>query len=490
MGRKKNQNQNLLINDLEIDEHLLTDDENQPAKASLRSRAGKKKKKQSANKVMNDANLINISDFETASSTLSDSDELAEPPDRGEPPSDRRPAATDSNEFNLLGEFLNREPANDSDLTDDFRRNLDLNLKKKKRIFLSSDRTDFLNFILSEQQKIKKNSSFSSFLNSSSKCNTNTFKLNSLAGSPANRREAERAASLHSDHQAYSDDEDANSEFNLLPTNERASSDTAGELADDEDDGLNYLDYFNHNSTKRRFRRLFGYLFGLFGFDRAPSRPNNLNSYLLNRLDQRPYTAASADSGRPRPNDELRPSDHLTDDDELDDLDFETSFSARNSPSLLAKLRDSVSNLTHYLNLSNKRQSNKINYFYKNNHKLSPAECVDLLGASATVSTKNDELFGEDGWFDHHGKLKQSNQINVRLLKSKSHVQPESMFFIMVQVFIPFLIAGFGTVGAGLVLDLVQVISWMLVFDSVFNTDLLLFFLPSALALESIRSDQ
>ena len=466
MGRKKSQYQNLLINDLEIDQHLLTDDESQPVKqtaASLRSRQGKKKKKQSANKVMNDANLINISDFETASSTLSDPDEaadllvdslvdplvdpLADPLDRREH-SDHDRTSSDSNEFNLLGEFLgNQKRADGSDLTEDFRRNLDLNLKKKKRIFLSSDRTDFLNFILSEQQKIKKNSSFSSFLNSS-KCN-NTFKLNSLVDRPANRPEAEPSARYH-DHQAYSDDEDANSEFNLLPTNGRASSDsTAGELADDEDDGLNYLDYLNHNSTKRRFRRLFGYLFGFLRPGRA--RPNNLNSYLLSRLDQQPHTARF---GR-RP-DELRPADHLTDDDELDDLDFETSFSARNSStSLLGQLRDSILNLTHFLNLTYKRQSNKINYF--DNHKLSPAECVDLLGATTAASTKDGELFGEDGWFDHHGKAHQSKQINVRLLKSKSPVQSESMFYIMVQVFIPFLIAGFGTVGAGLVLDLVQV---------------------------------
>lgn len=33
----------------------------------------------------------------------------------------------------------------------------------------------------------------------------------------------------------------------------------------------------------------------------------------------------------------------------------------------------------------------------------------------------------------------------------------ESSFAICVQVFIPFIIAGFGTVGAGLVLDVVQV---------------------------------
>lgn len=448
MGRKKGQYQNLLINDLEIDENLLTDDERQPAKqaASLRSRPGKKKKKQAANKVMNDANLINISDFESASSTPSDPDELADPLDDAS-------KSADSNEFNLLGEFLNREHDDASDLTNDFKRNLDLNLKKKKRTFLSSDRTDFLNFILSEQQKIKKNASFNSFLDSP-KCNT--FKLNSLAGPRANRREAAgHRPSRHRDPQAYSDEEDANSELNLLLNHEPASSDTtAGELADDEDDGLNYLDYLNQNPTKRRFRRLFASLFAFLRFDRPPARPNNLNSYLLSRLNQRPHTAEAADSPRLRP-DELRPSDHLTE-DELDDLEFETSFSA--SPtSLLGKLRDSILNLTHYLNPLTKRQSNKSNYF-DTNHKLSAAECVDLLGATAASSTKDDELFDEDGWYDHHGKLQQSKPVNVRLLKSKTHVQPESMFYIMVQVFIPFLIAGFGTVGAGLVLDLVQVL--------------------------------
>lgn len=466
MGRKKSQNQNLLINDLEIDENLLTDDESRPAvkqAASLRSRPGKKKKKQSANKVMNDANLINISDFESASSTLSDPDELADRLDRSD--ASKPDSACDSNEFNLLGEFLNQERDDGSDLTNDFKRNLDLNLKKKKRTFLSSDRTDFLNFILSEQQKIKKNSSFNSFLNSS-KCNADAFKLNSLTASRANRREAAgERPSRHIDHQAYSDDEDANSEFNLLLNHERASSDTtAGELADDEDDGLNYLDYLNHNSTKRRFRRLFASLFAFLRFDRTPARPNNLNSYLLSRLNQRPHTAeAAADSNRLRPStNELRPSEPLSE-DELDDLDFETSFSAAHSPtSLLGKLRASILNLTHYLNPLTKRQSNKSNYF--DNHKLSAAECVDLLGATAASSTKDDELFGEDGWFDHHGKLQQNKQVNVRLLKSKSHVQPESMFYIMVQVFIPFLIAGFGTVGAGLVLDHVQVLErrWLI----------------------------
>lgn len=34
---------------------------------------------------------------------------------------------------------------------------------------------------------------------------------------------------------------------------------------------------------------------------------------------------------------------------------------------------------------------------------------------------------------------------------------PESIWSVAVQVFVPFLIAGFGTVGAGLVLDVIQV---------------------------------
>ena len=79
---------------------------------------------------MNDANLTNISDFESASSTPSDPDELADPLDDAS-------KSADSNEFNLLGEFLNREHDEGSaDLTKDFKRNLDLNLKKKKRTFL------------------------------------------------------------------------------------------------------------------------------------------------------------------------------------------------------------------------------------------------------------------------------------------------------------------------------------------------------------------
>lgn len=43
-------------------------------------------------------------------------------------------------------------------------------------------------------------------------------------------------------------------------------------------------------------------------------------------------------------------------------------------------------------------------------------------------------------------------------LNHKVHDEPkEKMLTISIQIFIPFLIAGFGTVGAGLVLDFVQV---------------------------------
>lgn len=422
MGRKRN-NQNLLINDLEIDENLLTDDENQPAeKLNLRSRQGKKKKKATINnKVMKDANLIDISDFETASSTLSDQfDETSSNNDDND---------KNSKEFNLLADFVNKN--RDSE-TDDFKRNLDLNLKKKKRIFLSNDRTDFLNFILSEQQKIKKSSPFDLFLNSTnSKCNNshNNFRLTNLASS--NQKSNHNLTNPTINHH-YSDDEDVNSEFNLL-LNHEPNSDTAGELADDEDDGLNYLDYLNHNSTKRKFKRLYSSFLNLFTFRPHAKQSNNLNDYLLNRINQKPQTDLKVSPNL------VNHSHNLTDD--LDDLYLETNF-VHNQTSFLGKLRDSFLNLTYFLN-SNKRQSNKINYF-KNKRR---SERIELL--SESNSDKDDLL--EDGWFDGQ------KHVNVRLLKNKLQIQHESVFFIMVQVFIPFLFSGFGCVFAGLVLDIVQV---------------------------------
>ena len=457
MGRKK-LNQNVLINDLEIDENLLTDDENVPVikqSANLRSRQGKKKAKKSTasttvaqatsqTKVMKDANLINISDFDSASSDLSDLES-----DANNELTKKADDATSANEFNLLGDFLTskkRDDADDEDSeTDEFKRNLDLNLKKKKRIFLSSDRTDFLNFILSEQQKINHNSTsfdLASPNQSSNSTKCNTFKLTQLTKPNDNYSDVD-------------DEEDVNSEFNLLLKRNEFTPDTAAEFADDEDDGLTY--YFTHNSTKRRLRRFYNYLSSMFKF-RPHVETNKLNNYLLNRTNQKPFTSQTS------PNEP-----HSG--DELEDLYFDTNqFAAFNSrTSFFRRMSDSFFNLTHYLN-SNKRQSNKNSNYFMNKHSKT-AEHVELLS--------DKDGLDQDGWYDG------GHEVNVRFAKNQLHLQPESMIFIMVQVFIPFLIAGFGTVGAGLVLDLVQVSLKKSVSFSQFNAFLEFYVLLTLLSLSS-----
>ena len=445
MGRKK-LNQNVLINDLEIDDNLLlTDDENKPVKQStnLRSRQGKKKKK-SSNKVMKDANLINISDFDTSSTDLSDQMDNSI--------NDNVDLKSNDNNSESLVNYLN-DKKEDSE-TDDFKRNLDLNLKKKKRIFLSNDRTDFLNFILSEQQKLKKSSPFSSLINSSKYYNENSnFRLTNLNSSLT------KDTKLNSNHQ-YSDldDEDVTSEFNLLLNhnknrNHQEHSDTAAEFADDEDDGLNYLDYLNHNSTKRKLKRLYFSFFNLFKFRTHVKSNNNLHQYLLSRINQKPQTDLKTKNSIKDQNlivNNNFVNNSNNDNESLDDLYFESNF-VNNSyqTSFLGRLRISFLNLTYYLNFNNKRQNNKNKYF----NKLSTAERIELLSETTNDQDLIEDEELDDGW-NQVGR--NQKQIHVRLVKSQQHVQHESILFIMLQVFIPFLIAGFGTVGAGLVLDLVQ----------------------------------
>ena len=105
------------------------------------------------------------------------------------------------------------------------------------------------------------------------------------------------------------------------------------------------------------------------------------------------------------------------------------------------------SNSNHLNNLNIKYHSS-----FKNQNINQTAERFNLLNSNETNLSSDDFKEDDDGWYDGN------KEINVRLLKSSKYKpEQESSFFIMVQVFIPFLIAGFGTVGAGLVLDLVQV---------------------------------
>lgn len=65
--------------------------------------------------------------------------------------------------------------------------------------------------------------------------------------------------------------------------------------------------------------------------------------------------------------------------------------------------------------------------------------------------------------------------VETKLYETDNIQTTETYFSIAIQVFIPFLIAGFGMVGAGLVLDLVQVIK----FIYLLTHEMSLFFLSS-----------
>lgn len=80
---------------------------------------------------------------------------------------------------------------------------------------------------------------------------------------------------------------------------------------------------------------------------------------------------------------------------------------------------------------------------------------LNSLSNNIPVDNIRNELEIEDSEFDHKPLLKKEGNIEVEI-KSKSTGGDESLWSIAFQVFIPFLIAGFGTVGAGLVLDIVQ----------------------------------
>ena len=425
MGKKK---QNVLINDLDIDDNLLTDDDKQSIKQhsnsnSLRSRQGKKKKKLN-NKVISDENLINISDFDTSSS-ISDSDHLNNDQNKTD-------SLINNNEFNLLDNYLNKTENSDSD--NDFKYNLDLNLKKKKRIFLSNDRTDFLNFILSEQQKIKKNTTFNSLFTSYT---TNQFKSNNFKLTPLNHKSNNH---LNTDEDFEEDDDDINSEFNLLlnsnhNNNNNSLNDLNSEFADDEDDGLNYLDYLNSRSTNRRFKHFYNYFKNLFHF-RTHVKSSNLlfnnNINLKTNLNQ--YNLPTS-------------SQFNLSDNELDDLNLDNNFlnfkQNTSSYSFLNKFRLSLSNFIYYfLNLINLRQNNQNNYSHKLFKQSTLDERVDLLKNDTNASSDdfNKDDYKDDGWYDGE------KEMNSNLLKNNKPKlllqQKETMFSIMFQVFIPFLVAG------------------------------------------------
>ena len=66
----------------------------------------------------------------------------------------------------------------------------------------------------------------------------------------------------------------------------------------------------------------------------------------------------------------------------------------------------------------------------------------------------------EDGWVDSDEQSESASMLRPETVKESSVIQEpgeESFWLITFQVFFPFLIAGLGMVGAGLVLDIVQV---------------------------------
>uniref|UniRef100_T1JLE6 SLC41A/MgtE integral membrane domain-containing protein n=1 Tax=Strigamia maritima TaxID=126957 RepID=T1JLE6_STRMM len=100
---------------------------------------------------------------------------------------------------------------------------------------------------------------------------------------------------------------------------------------------------------------------------------------------------------------------------------------------------------------------------YKHSSIISIGRKVVLNGATPNFDSTDIEeleLQIEDGY--HHGKIQplcardRSEERDIKVSKTSTNVHEEAAWSIALQVFIPFLIAGFGMVGAGIVLDIVQ----------------------------------
>jgi solute carrier family 41 len=79
---------------------------------------------------------------------------------------------------------------------------------------------------------------------------------------------------------------------------------------------------------------------------------------------------------------------------------------------------------------------------------------------SGTLGDHTVDAEGADAFADHDGETHQLLDISSQPKMTRAQQEEnETVWSISVQVFIPFLVAGLGMVGAGLVLDVVQVIA-------------------------------
>jgi hypothetical protein len=80
---------------------------------------------------------------------------------------------------------------------------------------------------------------------------------------------------------------------------------------------------------------------------------------------------------------------------------------------------------------------------------------------SGTSGDPAGDAEGADAFADFDGETHQLLDMSASQPKTTvraTHQETENVWSISIQVFIPFLVAGLGMVGAGLVLDVVQVI--------------------------------
>jgi hypothetical protein len=85
---------------------------------------------------------------------------------------------------------------------------------------------------------------------------------------------------------------------------------------------------------------------------------------------------------------------------------------------------------------------------------------------SGTSGDPAGDADGADAFADFDGETHQLLEMNAsqpKVTVRALHEETENAWSISVQVFIPFLVAGLGMVGAGLVLDVVQVIVFVFV---------------------------
>jgi hypothetical protein len=81
---------------------------------------------------------------------------------------------------------------------------------------------------------------------------------------------------------------------------------------------------------------------------------------------------------------------------------------------------------------------------------------------SGSLGDPTADAEGADAFADYDGENHQLLDISLQPKMTRAqHEETETVWSISIQVFIPFLVAGLGMVGAGLVLDVVQVIVHM-----------------------------